>query len=65
MQIDLSIIESFGDGWRACITSLSIISYRERCSSLCIQQWKSQSVVISQLNACGARRKPSLAVWKA
>ncbi|CAK8569856.1 unnamed protein product [Lathyrus sativus] len=52
MQIDRSIIESFGDGGRACITSRVYPLYAiEKDAHLFAFNDGSQSVVISQLNA--------------
>lgn len=52
MQIDRSIIESFGDGGRACITSRAYPLFAtDKDAHLFVFNDGSQSVVISQLNA--------------
>jgi beta-fructofuranosidase len=52
LQIDRSIIESFGDGGRACITSrVYPLLAIEKDAHLYVFNNGSQSVVISKLNA--------------
>jgi len=51
-QIDRSIIESFGDGGKACITNrVYPLLAKEKDAHLFVFNNGSQNVVISQLNA--------------
>lgn len=57
MQIDRSIIESFGDGGRACITSrVYPLLAIDKDAHLYVFNDGSQSVVISQLNAWSMKK---------
>jgi beta-fructofuranosidase len=69
LQIDRSIIESFGDGGKACITSrVYPLLAIEKDAHLYVFNNGSQSVVISQLNAWSMKQAEfateSIIIWK-